>query len=241
MKKRTKVTLIVIAAFFLVLVIVAAVYFGSYYRAVGVEEYLVTDNTVSVVSENDYYFFDGVGTENALIFYPGANVEYTAYAPLMHNLAAQGVDCFLVKMPLNMAIWGQDKASDIMDNYDYSSWYIGGHSLGGYVATAFAHEHADELTGVIMLSAFATEDFSSSSLRIVSIYGSNDQVLNMEKVESGRELMPDNYYEVVITGGNHSQMGSYGFQKGDGEADITYEEQLDLTTNSIIEMINGAA
>ena len=37
--------------------------------------------------------------------------------------------------------------------------------------------------------------------------------------------------EHVIAGGNHSLFGSYGTQKGDGEALIEYEEQLNETAS----------
>ena len=83
-------------------------------------------------------FLDGSGTNHALIFYPGAKVEYTAYVPLFYELAAQGLDCFVVKMPGNMAILGMNKAEDIMAEYDYESWYLSGHSLGGAMAANFA-------------------------------------------------------------------------------------------------------
>ena len=118
---------------------------------------------------------------------------------------------------------GKDKASDIIGNYNYNEWYIGGHSLGGYVATTYANEHRSEVTGVILLAAFAMDDMSDSSLKILSIYGDKDGILSMEKVENGRELMPSTYEEVVIEGGNHSQMGSYGFQKDDNRAYRSFE------------------
>ncbi len=37
--------------------------------------------------------------------------------------------------------------------------------------------------------------------------------------------MPDDFTEVVIDGGNHSQFGDYGRQAGDGKASIREEKQ----------------
>ena len=60
---------------------------------------LQTDATVTVETIGKGYFFDGPGTEAALVFYPGAKVASEAYAPLLRALAKDGLDCFLVRMP----------------------------------------------------------------------------------------------------------------------------------------------
>ena len=72
-----------------------------------------------IIEKTDYgWFFDGAGKEDALIFYPGAKVQETAYAPLLHELASAGTDVFLVKMPARLAVFSIDKAGSIMDRYD---------------------------------------------------------------------------------------------------------------------------
>ena len=60
---------------------------------------------------------------------------------------------------------------------------------------------------------------------MLSIYGSEDQVLNMKSYEESRNLWAAQTEEVVIDGGNHAQYGNYGAQKGDGEALISADEQ----------------
>ena len=42
---------------------------------------------------------------SALIFYPGAKVEYTAYLPILEKLRQNGIASVLMKMPFNMAIF----------------------------------------------------------------------------------------------------------------------------------------
>lgn len=235
--KSLKVTLIVIASLLVIIGIVIGIYLGTYYRAQNVEKYLTSSKEVTVTQNDGICYFDGPGEDTAFIFYPGAKVEYTAYAPIMYKLAEEGIDCFIVKMPGNLAMLGKNKASNIIENYDYSEWYIGGHSLGGYVATTYANEHRNEITGVILLAAFAMDDMSDSSLKILSIYGDKDGILSMKKITEGRELMPSTYEEVVIDGGNHSQMGSYGFQKGDNSATITLEQQHDAVVSNILAFV----
>ena len=54
-----------------------------------------------------------------LTFYPGGKVEETAYAPMLHYLAEQGMDVFLVKMPFRLAVFGMNKADHVMKQHDY--------------------------------------------------------------------------------------------------------------------------
>ena len=70
------------------------------YRAEDVDAFLTSDASVTVQTVRGGVLFDGPGETDALVFYPGAQVEETAYAPLLRTLAAAGVDCFAVKMPL---------------------------------------------------------------------------------------------------------------------------------------------
>lgn len=50
-------------------------YLNQYYHAEGVEDALESDVEVTVTKTEDGYFFDGKGTESAMVFYPGAKVE----------------------------------------------------------------------------------------------------------------------------------------------------------------------
>ncbi len=166
------------------------------------------------VSQTSYgWLFDGPSEQDALIFYPGAKVEETAYAPLLHLLAGEGMDVCLVRMPCRLAILGANKAASVMAQYDYGHWYIGGHSLGGAMAANFAADHGDQLTGVILLAAYPTKPLNKALLEI-SIYGSEDRVVNMGKIEAGKAYAPEDYREYAIPGGNHAQFGNYGEQRG---------------------------
>ena len=158
-------------------------YVNDYYHADADETapYLKSDDAVTVTGIGNGLFFDGKGETEALIFYPGAKVEYTAYAPLMYELASQGIDCFLLHMPCNLAIFGVNRADDILDTYDYEHWYLAGHSLGGAMAADYAAKHTEDLTGLVLLAAYSTKDLRDSGLKVLTVYGSEDGVLNREK------------------------------------------------------------
>ena len=220
-----------------VLCMVFLLYTGSYYRAdeTALSD-LVSDGTVQV-SQTDYgWFFDGPENETVLIFYPGGKVEETAYAPLLHRLAGEGMDVCLVKMPFRLAVFDTDKADDVRKLYNYSQWYIGGHSLGGAMAANYAAEQGEDLTGLILLAAYPTKKLPQS-LTMISIYGSEDCIVDRNLIEDGRSFAPEKSFEYLITGGNHSQFGNYGEQKGDGKATIKPETQQEEAAAFIFETI----
>lgn len=237
MKKGRKIAAAGIGLIFIAM-LAAVFYINDYYHSdEGVKEYLQGNGQVTVSEIADGLYVDGPGEEDAIIFYPGAKVEYTAYLPLLYKLAEQSADCFLLKMPCNLAILGQNKAEAVMDTYEYEHWYLSGHSLGGAMAASYAAGHPEDLEGLILLAAYPTKDLTGDSLSALSVYGSEDGVLNMAKLEEGISLMPADYTELCIEGGNHGGFGNYGKQKGDGEARIDSEEQQKQTVEAIMRMI----
>lgn len=195
--------------------------------------YLQSDSVVTV-SEADYgLFFDGPGDEDALVFYPGALVEPEAYAPLLHNLASQGLDVFLIKMPLNLAILDVDGGDAVLRDYSYENWYVGGHSMGGAMSSHFASKHLDEIDGIVLLGAYPDAPLGDD-MRLIVVIGSEDHVVNQTSLEHSRRYYPSDSHEYVIEGGNHAQFGSYGTQRGDGAAFVTNEEQIEESVELII-------
>jgi len=239
-KKKLRIAAIIIA----VLVVLTGsvfIYLGTYYKAENVDLYMTSNDSVNVTRTDYGYFFDGSGTDNAIIFYPGAKVDEKAYAPVLSKLASEGIDCFLVSMPFHMAIFDVDKAQEIVSQYDYNKWYIAGHSMGGAMAAQLVSQLKDtqNFAGLIFFAAYTAKDISDTHIPVLSLYGDNDGVLNMDKVEKGRKLVDsDKYSEVVIKGGNHAGFASYGRQKGDNEASITKEEQWNQTVSAVKEFIN---
>ena len=231
---------------------VIAVYFGTFYHADDAAlSALESTEDVSVyeIAQEDHgvngWFFDGPGTDAALVFYPGAKVEPASYAPLMKEISLCGADCYLCDMPLNFALLGKDAAEDIRagDISKYEKWYVGGHSLGG-VAAAMAADDAEEADdtpdwdGLILLAAYPTGELRTP---VISIYGSEDLVLNTDKYNETKAdgLWPADFTEMIIRGGNHAQFGNYGEQKGDGKARIDGAGQQKETAEAVSVWIKG--
>lgn len=229
------------AAVLLAVVLAVAAYAGDYYRAEDAAVMAMAGSeTVTVEQSGNLTVFAPETAEAGFIFYPGGKVEHTAYAPLLLELAEEGIHCVLVKMPLNLAVLDRNAAAGIPEQFpEIENWYIGGHSLGGSMAASYAAENAEELDGLILLAAYSTADLTSTDLEVLSIYGSEDRVLNMEKYAQYHPNLPEDSCELVITGGNHAQFGSYGPQEGDGEAAVSGEKQTAFTVQSILELINN--
>ena len=173
------------------------------------------------------------------IFYPGGKVEYAAYAPLMRALAEEGVLCVLTEMPLNLAVLDMNAAGGIPEQYpQVKKWYIGGHSLGGSMAASHAAKNAGVYEGLVLLAAYSTADLSASGMEVISVYGSEDGVMNMEKYEENKGNLPAEFEEYIIEGGCHAGFGSYGAQDGDGTPSITGEEQLAETVRLLTEFFD---
>ena len=172
------------------------------------------------------------------IFYPGGKVEHTAYAPLLRACAERGMLCVLIRLPCNLAVLNVNGADGIRERFpDVERWYMGGHSLGGAMAASYAASHAGELDGLVLLAAYSTQDLTGSGLAVLSVYGSEDGVLDMGKYEQYRSNLPAGASEVVIDGGCHAGFGRYGTQDGDGTPAISSDEQINRTAEEIARMM----
>lgn len=237
--KRKKIKVIILILIVFIPLTAGYLYVNDYYHSkVSIPDYQKKSEQVKIKEINLGLLLDGPGKDKAMIFYPGAKVEYTAYLPLFYKLAEQGVDCFLLKMPCNLAILGQNMAEKIIKNYDYSHWYLSGHSLGGAMAASYAANHIEELDGLVLLAAYPTKSLQSSDFSVLSLYGSEDGVLNLEKLKAGRDYMPKHYTEICIKGGNHAWFGNYGKQDGDNTASISHKNQQNQAVTAMLKMIS---
>ena len=238
MKIRTKKILVSISAILLVFVIACGIYLGDFYHAdmERIEAFSCENEVEMKTEENGNLVFEPEEIRNGFIFYPGGKVEHTAYIPLMKALASEGTLCILVEMPFNLAVFDINAADELQEVYpEIEEWYIGGHSLGGSMAASYLSEHSDSFEGLILLGSYSTADLSQLDLDVISVYGSEDLVLNREKYESNKSNLPSDFEEIIIDGGCHAYFGMYGAQDEDGTPSITNEEQIHLTVKAIVQ------
>lgn len=239
-KKYSKVKKIcfVLLVAFAVLFGAGFLYVNDYYHATETASALIEQPTSGVTVEyikDDVLAFIPEEANAGLIFYPGGKVEYTAYAPLMHTLAQNGILCILPHMTCNLAVLEVNAADGFTDIFpNIECWYMGGHSLGGSMAATYLEKNAALFDGLLLCASYSTADLSGLDIEVLSIYGSEDLVLNAEKYDSYKTNLPSNYTEYVIEGGCHAYFGSYGAQEGDGTPTITESEQLAETVEFVI-------
>lgn len=212
----------------------------TYYKAeVGYGNYSSKyGNSISVDKSGTIVVKPVESCSTGFIFYPGGCVDNDAYLPLMDMIASYGINVYLVKMPMDLALFGVNAADSVRKHYaENTEWYIGGHSLGGAMASSHVSKRRDTYKGLVLLAAYSASDISDSGTDVICIYGSKDQVLNKEKYEKNKVNLPSGYVEYIIEGGNHGQFGSYGFQEGDSESDIDQKQQQNMTAALINDFV----
>lgn len=235
--KTRKVILLSLVALIALIVAFSAYYLSTYYKASdGAVKYLKDSSTYKVVLKNNMVVFTPIGDTRStgFIIYPGGKVDYKAYAPLAAQIAEKGYLTAIVKMPFNLAVFKPKAASEVIAGYpDIKKWVVGGHSLGGVMASSFAAGNVNIVKGVVFLASYPLKDISSANLKILTIIGSNDGMVSPVKYNVTRKLLPADTQFIVINGGNHCGFGSYGFQKGDKKSTIRAEDQQKQTVEAI--------
>ena len=240
--KRKRKIFIAAASIVLVLAIIAGIcagYVSDYYRAdqVAIEAFAPMNAVPLELLDSGTMVFKPENATKGFIFYPGGKVEYTAYQPLMAACAQRGILCILVQMPFNLAVLDINAADGIQEQHpEIEKWYIGGHSLGGSMAAAYLADHVNEYDGLVLLGSYATADLSETDLSVLSVYGSEDKVMNRDKYDKNRSNLPSDLIEIVIEGGCHAYFGMYGAQEGDGEPAVSNGEQILLTAEHILKI-----
>ncbi len=230
MKKRTKIILVSL----LLLLLMGSggfyLYVEDYYEADATALAVLDEEEVHLLSDELILIEQDEASSTALIFYPGAKVEYLAYLPILNQLSKDaGISIFITRMPFNMAIFDANRANSIIESYpDIEQWYIGGHSMGGAMASQYASKNQEKIEGLILLGAYLYGDYPASNS--LTIYGTlNTSVA--DKIDYTENI-------VAIEGGNHAQFGNYGQQKGDAVATISQSEQQELAIDAIVDFID---
>ncbi len=225
--------------FILLVPVIAVVFYlnTSYHPSDYAKSFMESQSGVDVI-DNGYIHFEPENSNGkGIIFYPGGKVDPESYAPILFALSEKGYDCFIIKMPFNLAVFNSNGAMDLIGEFDdIESWYIAGHSLGGVMAANCVLTNPNTFDGIIFLAAYPAENKSLASiqgLKSLSFYGSEDGFVPINSQSEHLKSLPADSKIVEVQGGNHSQFGSYGFQNGDHPATITEEEQHQLIVQNI--------
>ena len=207
------------------------------------KNYLKSDKYISV-TQGAYIEFTPKNNmkDVGFIFYPGPNVQEESYAPLCKEIARYGYKTIIVPMPFNLVTLDWDEGTEVIKHHpNIKKWVIGGHSLGGTMASKFVYNKKPEsIKGIVFYASYPLKvDFSKSNLKALSIYGSKDSILDKSKLENAKKLLPNKTIHVEIQGGNHCQFGNYGFQKGDSKAHISRAHQQKIAVEYTVRLLKS--
>ncbi|TSA31772.1 MAG: hypothetical protein D4R64_17440 [Porphyromonadaceae bacterium] len=219
---------------------------------------LIIPSAVTIYEYRDYIEINPTSNQyskTGLVFYPGGLVDPHAYIQPLSKFAIAGKahKVVIVKMPGNLAVLDGNKAAWIYNDFpDVQQWVIGGHSLGGVMACSVVDKYPDFFKGLVLMAAYprSSTNLNDWSGSVLSLRGQYDGLVDSLKISSYIGLLPtpwwihgfSDYPEgkvpktvyFTIPGGNHSQFGNYGIQKGDGVATITHEAQAELVSSLIL-------
>lgn len=238
--KKILLSIVSIMLFFSFIIGGCALYVSDYYRADlgAIQAFAAGGNVKKAVISDRVIAYGEADSDVGFIFYPGGKVECAAYEPLMMELALKGIFCVLVEMPFNLAVLDMNAADGLRELYpEIDRWYIGGHSLGGSMAASYLAKHTEDFGGIVLLGAYSTADLSATTLGALSLYGSEDNVMNCEKYGQYKKNLPSDLTEIEIEGGCHAYFGMYGKQKGDGVPTLSAEEQIRVSADYISKFI----
>ena len=186
-------------------------------------------------------------SDTGVFFQPGAKVEARAYAAVLRPLAESGHRVVIVKQPLGIAFLSMGSFDAVRDAYpDTTSWVVGGHSLGGTVASIQADDRDDDTSGaargLLLYASYPASDMSGSlTARVLSISGTNDGLATPEDIEASRANLPPDARFEPIEGAIHSYFGDYGPQPGDGQPTISHDQARTLISSASMQFVDEVA
>ena len=197
------------------------------------------DSAVSIRDTDSAVVMSPTGEASGigLVFIPGAKVDPNAYLNKLAGAVEQdGLTVVITKPILNLAFFDQRPLSTFTDQAPgVSTWFVGGHSLGGVRACQYAAQ--PDVRGLILFGSYCANDLSKTSLEVLSLSGSSDGLSTPEKIQQAKPLLPANTRFVEIPGGNHARFGDYGLQPGDGTATVSSADVRAIITNNISELL----
>lgn len=156
--------------------------------------------------------------------YPGALVDPGAYSIWAAKVAKAGYRVAIVSFPDDLAVLKPNAANTVVKSGQ--PYVIGGHSLGGVMASRYAAKHQSGLKGVFFLASYPdAKGKLKENVPVLSLTASRDGVLNFDAWRKAKQNLPSDTTYQQLPGGNHAGFGSYGKQSGDGRATVTNATQ----------------
>ncbi|WP_461226285.1 alpha/beta hydrolase [Lacticaseibacillus suihuaensis] len=168
-------------------------------------------------------FFGPKTAKLTVVVYPGAFVDPGAYSIWAKRVAKAGYRVAIVSFPYDLAVLGANRADRVVR--PGTRYVIGGHSLGGVMASRYAKAHSRGLAGVFFLASYPDAKGALKAVPVLSLTASRDGVLDWAAYKKARADLPKATTYRQLAGGNHAGFGAYGKQAGDKAATVSNSAQ----------------
>ncbi|MDQ1250045.1 MAG: Alpha/beta hydrolase family protein [Actinomycetota bacterium] len=179
-----------------------------------------------------------------LLFQPGAKVDARAYAAVLRPAAEAGDLVVIPKQPLGVAFLASGALSTARTAHpEITEWVVGGHSLGGTVASSTAladagQNEAAPVAGLLLYASYPAGDARAIAADVMSISGTEDGLATPADIEASRANLPASSDFVVIDGAGHAYFGDYGPQPGDGTPTIDHTDARAQISAATVELLD---
>ncbi len=192
---------------------------------------LVSDAVVRVEQGDDIAFRPAAATPRmGVILYPGAGCDIRGYAPVLRRLAAAGYLTIAVAMPLELAIFGTERATAVMAAHpEVDRWVLVGHSIGGAMAGRYVERHPDAVAGLVLWDTYPAANLSRYPRPVWLVHRAQLDGTPARYLPPQRARFPAASPWIAIRGGVHMYFGSFeqGGYKEDWPPRITRDAQQD--------------
>jgi hypothetical protein len=200
-----------------------------------------SDHSVTVVESATEIVMTPTGVESSVgvFFQPGARVDARAYSAILRPLVEAGHLVVITKQPLGIAFLSMGAFATARSAHNpVTRWVVGGHSLGGLVASTDAETFAgvarDPVVGLLLFASYPATNIAGVNVSVLSISGSNDGLSTPAKIAAAKPTLPATTRYLVVKGGVHAFFGDYGLQEGDGKPAISRNRaRAEIATGSI--------
>ncbi len=171
------------------------------------------------------------------VLYPGALIDPRAYAVLARGIAEAGAPATVLKCPYDIAFLCQDPTDKLPVE---TPWAVGGHSLGGVMASSYVGANAADGVGLVFWASYPLDDLSGQDgLQVASISGTQDGLSTPADIDERRDLLPASTTYVPIDGAVHAFFGDYGEQAGDGTPTVDREVAQAQIVEATVDLLAG--
>jgi hypothetical protein len=66
------------------------------------------------------------------------------------------------------------------------------------MAASYVSNHADEYDGLILLASYSTVDLSETDLKVATIFGDMDEIMDRDNYDENKHNLPNGYQANVL-------------------------------------------